>query len=255
MPTIAESRAFIESAELPPRPTGLVQQGAETAQPIFDSAKDQATVVASEVVSFVAGVDKNIRDALMNCALLAQLVASKKVADRKDIYSWYDEYFDVLRSIGWDVQDSGFSEYSETGVGFEVHEKILEVAAVLLGPSPAALAVVKATLEALKGMKSDNGWITIFNRETQYAESARFQISVATPTSDGGVMVGILAFGLKAKKTITQVLFFKVTKNEASLRADSAKATIDVESLNALADDVRDKVRSYQKAYVASLEI
>ena len=255
MSNVAEAREFINGSYLPPRPTEMVAQGDETAAPIFDTAKDQATVVASEVVSFVAGVDKDIRDAVMNSALLAQLVASKKVADRQDIYSWYAEYFSVLGSIGWAVQDSGFSEYSEAGEGFEVHEKIMDVAAVLLAPAPAALAVVKATLDALKGMKPDNGWITIFNRETQYAKAARFQISVATPTADGGVMVAILAFGLEAQKAVTQVLFFRVKKNKATLKANSAKATIDTESLKALADDVRTKVRSYQKAYIASLEI
>lgn len=253
---LQKTRSFIADVELPSRPAaGAVPQGATPSEPVFETVKEQAAVVGSEVVSFMGGVDAGTRAALSNCALLAQLAASKKVSDKKDIYAWYDAYFDVLKALGWAVQDGGFSDFSETSDGFEVHEKIMDVAAVLLGPGSAALVVIKATLDALKAMKSDNGWLTIFERETQQAEAARFQISLVEQSAGGDVMVSMMAFGIKASKEVTQVLFFKIKKHKATLRANSAKLSIDAASLVELAPDIRERVRVYQRSFVASLKI
>ena len=253
---LEQSRQFIEAAELPPRPRDVASlDAATTGQSIFDSAKTQATVVGADVFSFVTGVGDTIRAAISDSALLAQLVASKKVPDGTDIYAWYNAYFDVLRNVGWVVQDNGFAEYSESGDGFEVHEQIIAVATALLGPATAALAVIKTTLDALKAMKSNTGWLTIFERETQHAEAARFQISLVQAGAAGEVMINMIAFGIKADKAITQVLFFKVKKTRASLRQNSAKLSINSAALGDLGSDIRKKVRDYQTKYIADLEI
>ena len=251
-----KSRNFIAAADLPPRPKSVVSLDAATsAQTIFDSTKKQATVVGSDVLSFVTGVDETIRAAISDSALLAQLVATKKVPDSKDIYAWYDTYFDVLRNVGWVVQDNGFSELSETDGGFDVHEQILTVATAALALSPAAVVVIKATLDALKAMKSENGWLTIFQRETQHAEAARFQVSVVESGAGGDVLVSMVAFGIKAKKVVTQVLFFKFKDTSAKVRQNSAKLSINTPALTDLGPVIRKKVRDYQNKYIADLDI
>ena len=53
----------------------------------------------------------------------------------------------------------------------------MKVAASLLGPAATTLAVVQATLDALKSMSADSPWITLFNRESQSAKTARFQVT------------------------------------------------------------------------------
>lgn len=253
---LQQARSFIADVELPPRPlSGAIPQNADPTIPVFETVKEQAAVVGSDVVSFVSGVDAATRGALSNCALLAQLAANSRVPEKKNIYAWYKAYFEVLSSIGWTVQEDGFAEFSETSDGFEVHEKIMEVAAILLGPGTTALAVIKSTLDALKAMESDNGWLTIFERETQHAEAARFQISVAEQSGAGDVMVSMMAFGVEASNKVTQVLFFKIKKHKAKLRHNSAKMSIDSGSLTDLAEDIRKRVRDYQRAFIANLTI
>ena len=189
----------------------------------------------------------------LSTIFLAQLVANRKNPDKEDVLGWFGDYFEVLQSIGWTVQDNGFVEFSESGDGFEVHEKILEFAAVALGPAPAALALVTATLTALKDVGSNAGWITIFNRESQHSKAGRFQISVAQPVGDGGVMVTMMAFAIRAEKTVTQVLFFKVKNTEATLRKNDGKASINMDALRDLREPIRKKVRDFQGSYVAGL--
>lgn len=242
---------FISSAELPKRPAGIAAQDA--AAVVFETTKQQAAVVGSDVIAFVSGVEAEIREALSNSALLAQLVANQKNPDKEDVLSWFENYFEVLQTIGWTVQDNGFVEVVETGEGFEVHERILEFAAVALGPAPAALAVITATLTALKEVGANAGWITIFNRESQHSKAGRFQISVAQPDGQGGVLVNLMAFAIKAEKTVTQVLFFKVKKTEATLRKNDGKASINLDALRNLREPIRKKVRDFQASYLAGL--
>ena len=252
---LSATRDFINQIDLPDRPTGVVTMGADdSAALLFEDAKDQAKVVGSEVMSFMSGVEADLRAALADSALLAQLAASKKVSDGQDVFGWYENYFDVLRNLGWLVHDTGFSEVSESGSGFEVHEKIMGLAAVLLGPAPAALAIVKATLDGLKAMTPDSKLITIFDRETLHAEAARFQVSVVQPAVGGDVVVSMIAFGISADKQVTQVLFFKIKKSRATLRSNSTELSIARDALLDLAPDIRRRVRAFQKAFVAELE-
>ncbi len=219
----------------------------------FETAKTQAAVVGSEIVSFVSGVTAERREAIVNASLLAQLVAKKKVSDPMRIYDWYDAYFDVLTNIGWVIQDKGFAEYKESSTNFEAHKAILAVATVVLGAAPTALAIVTSTINALHSMDESSPWITIFNRESQEARVARFQISLAEQDADGQFFVTLMAFGLEAKSNITQVLFFKVKKQEATLRHYSGRVTINTTVLDGVGDAIKTKLADEARKYVTQL--
>jgi len=72
-----------------------------------------------------------------------------------------------------------------------------------------SLALVKTTLDALSSMDQHSPFITLFSRESQQAQAVRFQISLAEQSANGGLTVALMAFGLEAKTTLTQVLYFK----------------------------------------------
>ena len=135
--TAASARSFVLGAALPqPRVT---RDGAAEAMSLaemgFETAKNQAAVVGSEIQSFVTGVTAERRDALANSSLLAQLMAKNAVPDPTDIDAWYRVYFDTLTQVGWNIQDLEFKQYEEESESFNAHEAILKVAATLLaGP-------------------------------------------------------------------------------------------------------------------------
>ncbi len=249
---IGRFRDYVQSAGLPAAPPAMLGVD-EATQPIFDTAKAQAVVVGSDVISFVKGIDAETRSAISDCSLFAQLVAKNKVADPKKVYDWYDAYFEALSNIGWAIQENGFVEYHEEGEGFEVHEAILKFAAVALGSAPTALALVTAAVNSLKSMNEGSPWITIFNRETRRAKVAKFQITLVRKDVDDGLLVELMAFGMEARTRVTQVLFFKVKKNKAELRRNLGKVSINQPSLEALRPDIRGRVLAFQKAYIASL--
>jgi hypothetical protein len=252
--SIVGAREFVTGADLPAPPP----QRAFMAKDIFDydDAKNQAAVVGADVIAFVKGVTPDQRNDIVNASLLAQLVAKKKVADPKtlaQVKAWYDEYFDVLSRIGFAIQDKGFAEYQETSDSFQAHEAILEIVAPLLAGVPGALALIKTTLEALQKMSSNSPWITLFDRESRSANTARFQVSLVTEDDNGQLLVALAAFGLEAKTQLTQVLFFKFHRNDVTLHHHSGKVTVNTQLLGAVRDQIAGKLLAYTNDYIKGL--
>jgi hypothetical protein len=247
----SDALEFVKTVELPESRPGAALEAVAAFD--FDKAKSQAMVVGSDVVSFVKGVTEERRLDIVNSALLAQLVAKKRVLDPTKIFPWYDAYFEALSNIGWAIQDRQFVEHKESSENFEAHEAILSIATSLLGPNLAALQVIKATLDALKSMKESSPFIRVFNRESQYAKTARFQIMLAEEAESAQLLVTSMAFGLIAKSTLTQVLFFKFQSNDVELKHSSGKVSINPTVLESIRGLLKEKIAGFANDYMASL--
>jgi hypothetical protein len=254
---ITKALQFVDSVELPEPPRLRVGAPKDLGFN-FDAAKNQAAVVGSDVISFVKGVTPEQRNDVVNASLLAQLVAKKKLAAPKtlaEVGAWYDNYFDALSHIGFLIQDRGFAAYEETSEDFEAHEAIIEVATALLVGSPSALLLVKTTLQALQKMSADSPWITLFNRESQSANTARFQVSLVDQDETARFLVSLIAFGLEARTTLTQVLFFKFRTNEVTLNHHSGKVTINAQLLASVRGQIAAKIAAYTDDYFKGLDL
>lgn len=255
MKTISLTTAsdFLDQLNLPATSKGF--EDLVTPKIDFDELKNQAMLAGSEVISFVKGVSIARRQDILNCALLAQLAANHKVNDETDILNWYNTYFDVLTNVGWVIQDKGFSAYTEKANGLEAHEAILKVAAVLLGAAPAALAVVTATIEAMKSMDKDNPWIKIFDRESRKYTTAKFQIALVEEDISGQFLISLMAFKLVAKSNLTQVLFFKIKSGEVNFEQHAGKITINEDILNGIREKIRQKLIGRSEDMIDALDL
>ena len=251
-----QAKKFVQSVNLIGTPRGILSQGqgAEVeAAEVFDKAKAQAQVVGSAVFSFAQGVTSEVREAISDCALLAQLVANKEVSVENAPLEWFKAYTEVLQNVGWTLQEGAWTDYTTQGTASEVHEKIVEVMAVALGPAPAALAIIASTMTALKALNPSSSWIAIFSHEAQKATMARFQIGLVEKEEAGDVLVSLLAYIIEAKSAITQVLFFKFRQANATFKANSAKVSINRSALSDLGPAIRSKTRAYQADYLSSI--
>src|SRR5258706_2521266 len=149
---------YIKSIDLSGTPRGILPQGADVvAGEVFDKAKSQAQVVGSGVFSFTQGVSVEVREAISDSALLAQLVANKKTSVEQEPLAWFKAYYDALQNVGWAQQEGGWNDYTAKGTAVEVHEKVMEVLTAALRPSRAAApAIIAATMHAPKGTKPDS---------------------------------------------------------------------------------------------------
>jgi hypothetical protein len=250
----SQALRFVENITLVPLSAEVEAQALE-GMALFDFEKDkaQALVVGSDVISFVKGVTEEQRRDITNSALLAQLVANQQVPDATDIFAWYDAYFSTLINVGWLLQTNQFSRHVEQSDTFEAHKAILEIATSLLGPGAAALQLVKATLDALSNLDQDSPWITLFHRESQHANAARFQITLADQNPEGQFLITLLAFGLTASSELTQVLFFKFKSNEVELRHASGTVTISEDVISAIRNSISEKLQNYAQKFIRQL--
>ncbi len=250
---IARAVAFAETVELPSPPR--VRRGAPAGKrQSFDETKEQSLVVGSDIVSFAAGFARDDREVVVNCSLLAQLAANRKVAARDNIRAWYDAYFETLANLGWSTRERGFSEHRETGDNFEVNQAVLSIASVVLGEAATAIALVETTLKAMKSM-TDGPWMTIFKRESQAAKVARFQVTIGAPIQGEESMLTLMAFDLDAKSSLTQVLFLKFGATDVVLRHSSGRVTIDSGVLRAVGPAIARRVTAYTRSFVARVPI
>lgn len=84
---LEQAREFVKSVDLSGTPRYseiLAQDSTADSQTVYDAAKTQAQVVGSGLFSFVEGVTAEVREAISDSALLAQLVANKKVSAEED---------------------------------------------------------------------------------------------------------------------------------------------------------------------------
>jgi hypothetical protein len=262
MPTSLESiKQFVESAQTiePFRTRGGADANpgltSDTLAASLDAAKNQATVVASDVIAFVNGISAEGREAIINSSLLAQLVTKKKVTDPDDVEGWYRTYFETITNLGWVIQEKLSAEYKQTAMNFETHKAVLAVAATFLGAGATALTLVTSAINALHSMNEQTPWITIFDRESQHAKTARFQITLVEPGPKEQFLVSMLAFGMKADKTITQVLFFSAKMDQVRLRHDSCKLTIAPTILTPALPALRAKLSAHLANNIAVMEI
>lgn len=251
----ATARTYVGEARLP-EPPARRRGPTDAAQLVFDRARDQATVVGSNVISFVSGVTAEHRQDIVNSSLFAQLVAKQQVGDAEDVKRWYDAYFDALTRIGWVIQEKTFARYAEKSADFSAHEAIAQVAAVLLGPAAvAALTVVQTTLSALRSMGSDAPWITLYDHQSRTGKTAHFQATLVSEEAGGMFLVALMAFSLEATAALDQVLFFRVRTNEASLQHCSGKVTIDTDVLDAIRPTLKARLAAWATSYVKEVPL
>jgi hypothetical protein len=126
---------------------------------------------------------------------------------------------------------------------------MLAILAAVLGPAPAALAIVTASVNVLNPRSS---WIRIFTRESQRARITWFQLG-GVEQHAGTISMSMLACVIEATSSITQVLLFKFRQERASFRASHPKLATTRSSLIDLHPKIRAKVRAYQSLYVNSI--
>jgi len=255
MTTIEQATQFVARCELPPARTHRL----ESTRAAFDlvPTRSQAAIVGSDLTTFVEGVSVDCRDDVMNASLLAQLVAKKRVPSPSTLdewKQWYDAYFDAMTQVGFAIGAQGFNDYTKRTDTFEAHEAILEVATTLLGGVPTALAAITATLTALKKLDEHSPWLTLFNRESQRANTARFQVTVADEQA-GKPTVSLLSFGLQATTQLTQVLFFKFRSSDVALQYHFAQVSIQRDVIASVRAQLAQKLSAHASDYIRGLDI
>lgn len=215
-------------------------------------ATPQGAVVDSNVAAWPEGTPLRVKNAVAAWMLFAQRAASAKVTDKEDTVGWFDAYLDVLESTGWVLQAQRAAWQDENVFGTEVHQKILQFAAVVLGPVPGALALVTAALTSLQQMDAESKWIQLFDRRGKMATAVGFQLAHCEAGADGGAALNAADFRIHAGQTMTQVLFFKFTSREASMFYRNTDLALSQQALADYGPAIQERVSAISSKVIAA---
>ena len=243
---------YVRNLDLPE--TGPRLEGVERRPVEFRDAR-QAVVVGAQLTEFTENVSPDLRLAVADSILLAQLGANKAASKSKDLMRWYRKYTEILQTIGWQLQDLEFQAQEVSDKSADVHRAILPVITAMLGPAAAAASMVVSVLEGLQQMDANSPWITLFDQTSQHASGAKFQVSYVDANDRGDMEITLVCFGIEARRTITQVLFFKISSQSAKLKKAMGTLSVNTARLTSLQDVIAQRVLPFLSDNIKSIAI
>jgi hypothetical protein len=217
-----------------------------------EEAKSESYLSDKSLVSFTSGVSSQTREDILSSTLLAQLAANKKCPDDADLREWFKVYQDTLHNIGWVLQEKDWATMSDSESAFEMNEVIVDVLGAALGGT--AVIVIKKALDAFKKLSDTNGKIIAFEKNTHSLTKGTFLIALCDETNDN-VSMKIGAFQLSSSKTITQILFFKSSKDKTELSYSASDATFFKTAYDIVRLEIKNRLADKFKSFVASIDI
>jgi putative chitinase len=222
----------------------------------FQNGVQQAFVVGQHLISFDANVTADLRRACSTSTLFAQLYADR-LAPRTDanpnFENWYSTYAGALGNIGWNTQSHASTESDVSSTDVEVDKAILTLATGVLGAGTAAIAMITAVLNSLKQASQNTPFLTLFESQSHTAKTAQFQVSIGTQSDADGFTLTTLMFRMTTTDTITQVLFFKWSTQNAEFKYQKDIYSIDQGIYDSVSAAVESKVQKYAQSFIQSV--
>lgn len=248
------SETFVAGLDLPDEPGGFRLESADE-PPVEFSTSPQAVTIGAQIAEFTPRLDAAQRKAIADSMLIAQLAANKAADSNSEVIAWYRKYSDVLQGIGWGVRELEFQTQQVGSGNAGVHSAIIPVLTAMLGPAVAAGSLVISVLNGLKEMDKDKPWITVFDRASQHAHGAKFQVAYVDADAQGNPEITALCFGVEAARSVTQVLFFKFSQETATLSKANGRFTIDLGQLAQARDAIAARVNPFVQDFVKNIDI
>ena len=243
---------YVKGLELA-SPNRLEQLQLKAGQLNLSEEPDSAAVVAGSTISFVSGVPAQLQQDVMNSALLAQLAANKAYDRETQTVNWYDKYKEVLENVGWIIQDFSFSRQEAHGTTVEMDKVVLDILAAAISGNE--LAVLKATIDALRNADPNSNQIKLFENHGSSGESGNFQMSTARLNDQGSMEMSLGAFYFHAKESQTRFLFFSWSTKDLNLYAGSQTIVLNEEIYATVRNAITEKLGDKAKTFVDSLDI
>lgn len=250
----AQRQEYVNSLELADLPGHTPRPGRAAAltgsAPALQADEPQGFIDGGSVVCFVAGVSLQTRQDVLNSTLLAQLVANKTYDREVDTVGWYRTYREVLENIGWVVPGFNFAKNDGGGATFQVKAVVLKLLEAVT--SSGALAVTKATLEAVEALGAGSDQLTLFAASSSSSTLASFQIG-AVEEVDGVPTMGLGLFYLRSTNLDVNFLWSDLSTADTVMYQSAQQITLNQQVYKHVRQAIVDKLGSKALDYVKSL--
>jgi len=246
---------YVNALELPTVPEGALERvtNESAGTDVSVTENDQLISIGSQIAEFADGVAADIRKDISNSLLLAQLAADKAGNAPENSEQWYHAYIDVLKNIGWVVEDAEWQGKEITGQSAVVHKEIIPFVTAALAGVSAPLVIT--LLEGLANMHKDRPWITLFEQESKRAYGGQFQIAHVRADDNGKPVLLLTFFGLDSKTRLIQILFLKLSESSVELKQGKTSLSINESLFRSVAPSVAQKVAAFSMDFIDNIDL
>ena len=249
---MSEIVSYIQSLDLPSAPR---RGAAEQEPPPAFTSVAQAVTVGSQMAEFSKTVPQSIRPAISNGLLLGQLAADKATAGNPDPIAWFDAFNSVMKKIGWQSTLGEFNEQTISDQNAALHKAIIPIVTAIFGPGAAAVSIILAVLKGLESMDQDAPWITVFEQKSSRINSSNFGLSYVDGGPGGGATLKSAYFCLQGAQVLTQVLFFKFTSSDATLKSGHSEMSLSPQTIATSSEALEQKVGPFIVDNIKNIDI
>ncbi|WP_395609344.1 hypothetical protein [Pseudomonas sp. B22129] len=162
-----------------------------------DEDDSNAAVVNNGVISFVEGMSALNREYIRKSYLLASSYVSDVLKVNRGTERWYDEFIQVMISLGWLPVRSRFERVSSSGKGLTVQLAALDIIAAMLATTslagPILAGLPKLAADALEALKRQPASFELFKRNCTVHQGGDFGLASCAET-DGEVMMVLVTY-------------------------------------------------------------
>jgi hypothetical protein len=246
---------FVKDLELAPVPvtTALGMRGGfQNAE--IKSGEEQAFVSDCSLSSFAANVSPKARQDVLDTTLLASMAAEKKYPNNSNPQKWYEFYTKVLISIGWVKEQDENKTYTSGEAEFDIDQAVIEIMASVTGGPVVQAALIRKTLESLRGLADDDGKVRLFEARAKGIDTSHFQIGMTTEENEA-VSLHVSNFVFENIQGSHRVLFFRWGQDRAALNYQFFKATLNSSQYADTRFLVKQKLGSRPAEFIGELDI
>lgn len=259
-------RSFVSSLKLkglvvPPYETtclvALADSNTASAGPPSASTdkKEEAIVSGASLNSFVANLNGQQKNDVLNSATLAQLAADaeydRKTGKFEDVSNWFNRYTEVMTNVGWVIQGFQFQDYDSQKSSFKLSEVIVEILEGLVG----GREVVNVVRKALTALQSNSEGLQVFSHHSCSPGNSQFLILPCDVDRSGQVTTVFIGFDIHGNASADNYLFFTYQKGDISLRYATQTCTFNENLYADVRQVVQDRLAGHIKNTVVKLKL
>ena len=208
-------------------------------------------VTGSNLIQFPVEASPELKSSVALSLLAAQRVATNDPVVLSPS-QWLDRHNTVLQNLNWRDEGGGVAKSNFDSVDVAVHKAIIPLLAAAFGGAAGAGILILTALKQLQDMDKDSPWITLFDRESRHFDVTEYQFSVVQVVGDT-VHLKVAAARLDASFGRTQVLFFKLKKQNAAFEQANKSYSTEAAILADMNADLKTKMLSLTKSFIRSL--
>lgn len=254
LPPVSDPVAFVNSIELAePKfklPENFRNRSLLKTPP---DNKKEGYVVAGGLTAFTENVKGLSKQDILDATLFAQLASDRMYDREKDTVNWYSYYKNILGNIGFVIETFSFQQYKASGATFTMDKVVLEILAAIATGGQSA--IITATLNAFRGMSSNDGRIKLFDLQSSSSSSGNFQVYPCEQAPDGEVSIALGAFYFHASEHHGNFLFFSWGSSSTNIYKGAQKAVLNSNVYARAREAISAKLGDNAVNLVASIEL